>query len=94
MKYPTIKELSELIREIKPQIEAEYLVDGETVPGIDLTIGYDPKSGDWSYQTGDNSYSGSAYHYPDWAVCRVYRRSNSTELARDLIDQLKDLEEV
>jgi hypothetical protein len=89
-RYPTIADLSALVRAIKPQIEDDYLEEDETIPGIDLTIGWSDETFDWSYQTGDNSYMGSAYHYPVWAVSRVYRRSNSRELARDLIDQLEE----
>lgn len=90
-RYPTIAELSALVRAIKPDIQDDYLEEDETVPGIDLTIGWsNDMDGEWSYQTGDNSFMGSAYNYPIWAVGRVYRRSNSRELARDLIDQLAE----
>jgi hypothetical protein len=90
MRYPTIKDLSGLIREIKPHILDSYLAEDETIPGIDLTIGWSPDSGDWGYQTGDNCYTGGAYCHPVWAVTRIYRRSNSRELARELIDQLAE----
>ena len=89
-KYPTIKDLSELVREIKPHIEDSYLAEDETVPGIDLTVGWCPDNGEWSYQTGDNSFTGGAYGYPVWAVTRIYRRSNAQELARELRDQLAE----
>jgi hypothetical protein len=89
-RYPTIAELSALVRSIKPYIEDDYLAEDETIPGIDLTVGFDPETSGWSYQTGDNSFTGGAYPYPFWGVTRVYRRSNSRELARDLIDQLAD----
>ena len=89
-KYPTIRELSELIKEIKPHIDDSYLAEDETIPGIDLTIGWCPNSGDWSYQTGSNDFSGGAYGHPVWAVTRIYRRSNSRELARELRDQLAE----
>lgn len=89
VKYPTIKDLSALIRSIKSDISDEYRAfEEDEKPGIQLTIGFNPKNGDWSYQTGDNSYSGGAYGYPDWAVVGVYRNSNSRELARELIEQL------
>jgi len=91
IKYPTIKEISLVIRFIKPDICDDYLADDETIPGIDITIGHDPKTGEWDYQTGDNSFTGGAYGYPNWAVGRVYRRTNSRGLAKDLIDQLHNL---
>jgi len=87
-KLPTIKELSALIRSIKPCIEDSYIQEGDSLPSIDLTIGWDSDSGSWDYQTGSNEYTGGAYGYPIWAVCSVYRRSNSRSLARDLIADL------
>ena len=89
-KYPTIKDLSGLIKEIKPYIDDSYVAEDEALPGIDLTVGFDPDTSRWSYQTGDNSFSGGAYSYPIWAVTRIYRRSNSRELARELIEQLAE----
>src|SRR6478609_998098 len=92
-KRPTIKDLSALVRHVKTCISDEYRVsddpDDET-PGIQLTIGAHEK-GDWSYQTGDNSYSGGAYGFPHWAVVGVYRNSNSREVAKDIQNQLADL---
>ena len=89
---PTIKELAALVRSIKLDISDEYRAfDDDEKPGIQLTIGFDPESGEWSYQTGDNSYSGGAYNYPDWAVIGVYRNTNSREAAKDLISQLDEL---
>lgn len=88
-KTPTIKELASLVRHVKAYISDDYRAfEEDEEPGIQLTIGWNAETGSWSYQTGDNSYTGSAYHYPIWAVAGVYRRSNSREVARDLIDEL------
>jgi hypothetical protein len=90
-KLPTIKELAALVRAVKKDIQDDYRAfDEDDVPGIQLTIGWSPEEGDWSFQTGDNSFMGSAYHYPVWAVQGVYRRSNSREVARDLIAELAE----
>jgi hypothetical protein len=87
---PTIKDLSALLRSIKGDICDDCRADEfDDTPGIQVTIGWNT-SGDWSYQTGDNSYSGSAYHYPHWAVVSVYRSSNCNELARDILSQLSE----
>lgn len=91
IKYPTIRELSALVRAIKPEICDDYIDEPGDTPSIQLTIGHNPETGDWSYQTGDNSYTGGAYGYPNWAIGYVTRRCDSRELARDLIDQLADL---
>lgn len=91
MKTPSIKELSILLKQLKPQIGDEYRAsDEDDKPGMCVTIGWS-EDGKWSYQTGDNSFTGGAYGYPHWAVVSLYRRSNCRELARDIIDQLEQL---
>ncbi len=88
MKLPKIKELVPLIKSIKKSICDDYRAfDGDDIAGIQLTVGADGK-GDWDYQTGDNSYSGGAYRFSDWAVVGIYRNSNSLEVAREIRDQL------
>ena len=89
MKLPTIKEVSALIKFLKKHIRDEYRAEGDeesNVPSMQVTIGIDPDTGAWSYQTGDNSYSGGAYGYHYWGVTSITRRSNSREVARYLID--------
>lgn len=87
----TIKEVRELLISLKSDICDDYrIADDEDLPGIMVTIGYSP-NGDWDYQTGDNSFTGGAYGYPHWAVVYLYRRSNCTTLARNVIDELYDL---
>ena len=87
---PTIKDLTALVKAIQADISDEYRAfEDDDKPGIQLTIGAN-SDGDWTYQTGDNSFMGSAYHYPHWAVIGVYRDSNSRDLARELQDELAD----
>ena len=95
---PTVKSLSSLIKALKPAIRDDYRayadepgLDDENIPSMQLTIGWNPENGSWDYQTGDNSYSGSAYFYPLWGVVALYRRSNSLALSRDIRSQLADL---
>ena len=90
-KLPTIKDLAQLVRAIKPAILDDFRDASGELPYVTLTVGCDTRTGKWSYQTGDNSYVGGAYHYPDWAMVSVYRRSDSYALARDIRDQLADL---
>ena len=94
-KLPTIRELAEIVRHVAKQVPRvsdsdadNYRQDGDSLPSIDLTIGWNPETGDWDYQTGDNSFTGGAYGYPIWAVTTIYRRQDSRAVARDLIDQL------
>jgi len=97
-KLPTIRELAELIVDLKKTISNDYRGaysdPDDTTPSMDLTIGWTPDSGEWDYQTGDNSYSGGAYCHPVWAVTTIDRRSNSREVARELIAQLYELDEL
>jgi hypothetical protein len=73
MKLPLIKDLRPLIKNVK-----SYIADD--IPGMQLTIGWDQDSGEWSYQTGDNSFTGGAYHYPTWGVVGVYRLCGGTPI--------------
>ena len=88
-RLPTIKDVAALVRHTKPFIEDDYIADDD-LPGIDLTVGWDPDTGEWSWQSGDNSFTGGAYFYPLWGVVRVYRQSNSRDLARDIIAQIDE----
>ena len=94
---PSIRELSALVRHVAKQVPRandpdadDYREDQYSLPSIDLTIGWSPETGEWSYQTGDNSFTGGAYGYPIWAVTAIYRRNDSRAVARWLIDQLDE----
>lgn len=93
-----VPEWTALLKELKGQIGDEYRASDDPdddKPGMCVTIGFTPASEDkdasWSYQTGDNSYTGGAYGHPHWAVISLYRRSNSVELAREAADQIAEL---
>jgi len=90
LKLPTIKELSSLIKSIKPHICDDYKDENDELPRIDLTCAIND-NGEWGYQTGDDSYSGAAYFYPHWAVVSIYRRSNSRDLAKEIREQWLEL---
>lgn len=81
---------------LKKDIGDDYRAsEDEDTPSMCVTIGFTPASGDkdasWSYQTGDNSYTGGAYGHPHWAVVSLYRRSNSRNLAEECADQIAEL---
>lgn len=92
IKLPTLKELTTFIVELKKSIADDYRSEGQEddTPQMDVTVGAN-KTGAWSYQTGDNSYTGGAYGFPHWAVVTIHRRSNSREVAHEIQAQLKDL---
>jgi hypothetical protein len=62
---------------------------------LDITISCDNDlSKDWRYQTGDNSFSGSCYGQPHWAVGTLGRGDTAAEreaLADSLLNDLGDL---
>ena len=62
--------------------------------GVCLTVAVNEEGNEWSYQTGDNSYTGGAYGLPHWAVVWVMPTSydqDKEELYKDIINQLEDL---
>lgn len=89
----TQNEWARLLRSLKPDIGDDYRASDDsedTKPGMQVTFGVTLKedgSLSWSYQTGDNSYSGGAYRHPVWAVVSLYRRSNSRELAKEAMEE-------
>lgn len=90
---PTIKELANLIKELKKDILDEYRASDDpddNTPAMSVTFGINDKR-QWSYQTGDNSFTGGAYGKPYWAVVTLTRRCDSKEIARDVLDQWAEL---
>lgn len=81
----TIKEITALLIALKPDIADDYRCtddpDDDT-PGMLVTVAT-TDGGAWSYQTGDNSYTGGCYHYRYWSVIYLHRDSNCRELARE-----------
>jgi len=59
---------------------------------MQLTIACNNDGTEWSYQTGDNSYTGGCYSLPHWAVGLVSHDCNRRQIMEDLIDQLEDIE--
>jgi hypothetical protein len=89
----SIRQLYPVILGIKRDISDEYRAfEGDEIPGIQVTVGFDHETGDWGFQTGDNSFVGSAYHYPIWGVAGVYRTSNCREVAREIIEEIREQE--
>ena len=85
-KFPTITEIAALIRDLKTSYHPG-------TDGLDLTVSTDAKSRNYGWQTGDNSFTGGAYGYPYWVVVTVYGRSNSRLIAREIVNQWRNLTE-
>lgn len=87
-----------LVERLIPDIGDDYRATDDPdddVPGMCLTIGFTPETRDkdfsWSYQTGDNSFTGGAYGHPHWAVVYLYRDSKPEDIAGEIADQLAEL---
>ncbi len=65
--------------------------DDDAEPAICLTVATDDGAEEWAYQTGDNSYTGGAYHFPHWAVVYVMRDSAPADIAEEIAEQLGEL---
>lgn len=91
-----VPEWARLLQALKSDITDDMRPDecGEGYPGMQVTIGVsvDEETGEvsWSYQTGDNSYTGGAYGHPYWGVVSLYRRSKSRELAQEAANEIAD----
>lgn len=79
-----ITNLTNLIKTLK---KSDMDSSGEP---LELTVGYNPKTGEWSYQTGDNSYTGPVYRFPVWGVTTIFPRFCSRTLAESVLGQIKD----
>ena len=78
-----------LVTALIPDIADDYRATDDpedNEPGMMLTIGADADG--WGYQTGDNSFTGGADSFPDWAVVYLARDSDPAEVAEDIIGQL------
>ncbi len=88
------KEIRNLLISLKPTIcDDDRTHEEATLPGIAITVGAKPTPDGivWAFQTGDNSYTGGAYGFPHWGVCDLHRRDNTTDLARDIVEQFLEL---
>ena len=90
IKLPSIAAIAAVLVELKKTIHDDYRVEcqEDDIPTIQVTIGVDIETGDWNYQTGDNSFTGGAYGYRYWGVGYLTRRSNSRETAKAILDDV------
>lgn len=85
-------EITALMAALQPEIADEYRATDDPhddTPAMQVTIATTDGE-DWSYQTGDNSYMGSAYHYRYWGVVSLAREDDPADIARDALEQIYD----
>ena len=61
----------------------------QDMEAIDLTVACDNNL-EYGYQTGDNSFMGSCYSFPFWAVTTVDSDTNVTSTVDDLVNQIEE----
>lgn len=91
----TIRDVTKLLVALKGDIDEDFRATDDTdddKPGMCVTVAT-TNGHDWTYQTGDNSFSGGCYHYRHWSVIYLYRDSNCRELAREAVEELRGLVE-
>lgn len=87
------REIASLLVSLKRDIDDDYRASDDPDddrPGMCVTFGTDDEMATWTYQTGDNSYSGGCYGKAFWGVISLYRTSNCRELAHDAVEQMTD----
>ena len=96
-KLPKIKELRKLFISLKQEIGDDYRCSLDYSPGaeegppsMDVLIYWGPEYG-WGYHTGAIDYFAGDGDRPYQAAVCLDRRSNSTELAREVRSQLDEL---
>lgn len=90
-KAQLLEDLTLLVKSLIPDIDDDCVASGDDdggMPGIDITIGADADG--WSYQTGDNSFTGGAYGYASWGISSIYRDSDPAAVARELVASLDE----
>ena len=63
----------------------------DDVPSMDLTVATNDKVTGWSFQTGDNSFTGGAYGLPHWAVVTLTRDCDPQSVVDDIFRQWAEL---
>ena len=83
-------EVREDIRQFIHENLDTWKQDAAEYDGLDLTIAVSSKGDDWSYQTGDNSFTGGAYLNPHWGVATIEIYTTESDLFNDLIEQIEE----
>ena len=93
-KLPLVRDLRALFVALKPYICDDYAAEGEEetpYPTMTVIIDWNPETGDWGYMTGHVDYYPGNSDRPIMEPVTLYRRANSTELAREVRRQLDEL---
>lgn len=85
-------EILELVKSCIAGIDDEYRASpDDDEPGMQLTVATNDERDAWSFQTGDNSYTGGTYGLPHWAVVSLYRDTEPVSVVEDIFSQWDEL---
>lgn len=59
---------------------------------MQLTVGLNDQGTEWSYQTGDNSFTGGAYSFPIWAVIWITEDDTVDDVFNALMGEIDNIE--
>ncbi len=76
----------------KDAVDYAEVEDDDETPSLQLTFAINTKGTKWSFQTGDNSYSGGAYLFPHWAVVYVSQDTTADELFKEVDERFGELQ--
>jgi hypothetical protein len=68
----------------------EFQDDALEYGGMDITFAINDDGDHWNYQTGDNSFTGSCYGLPHWAVTAIEEEDDVSIIYDTIIEQLDD----
>jgi hypothetical protein len=86
MKFPSVNELANYLDRLQNTMEREIADSGEEGLDIRLQVTADR----WDIHAGDPSYDTD--HHGAWGSSALFVDSNVTAVARELIDDAKDME--
>lgn len=89
-KQRILPEVSAVIKHLKTDIDPDCIDEPDDTPSIQLTISTNDKLEYWSYQSGDNSYTGSCYGDPHWGVSYITEDCDPNDTANEIIENLAD----
>lgn len=90
IKPTAVRDIAELQKQIEPEFRAEGMEDVD-YPSMDLTLAINDEGTVWTIQTGDRSYSGSAYGLPYWGIATLTEDDNPWEVFSDLVASLEEV---
>jgi len=81
-------DLVNLIAVLKTEITNDMRESEDEDPYMQITISVNEDCTEWTYQTGDNSYSGGCYLHAFWGVGYIYKTDKPQDVANELIGDL------